>query len=1103
MSSPPEHTVLVLDPSSLPQRLEEALGKRSFFVELAESSSLSATLLVSTPDLILAPHAHMDEACRAVRASREHGVIPLMIVAPRGALAGLRHQTPKEVSAVVSSEMPCGAIAVRAQTILKRALAERGSSARKDARSKDIGRSTGIGTSVGQKPSTAGVANAKKTVPSLALEASKPARRIELKKSLAPRWSAQQTDASRKLAPSPLDAFAAQSTNVSAGATSFDGEEVGLKAPKTPTFEPALREGGSHTEEVSTTTPKKTSSKTLVSKGASLGDVPSWDTGFKATDEKQGRAERVPRKPTIAKTPTRVSLEMPATALPGLRVALLDEDVTRADALSTALREAGHKVFLVSNTSGVTRWSLLRRFGPQVILVDELSLARDGGNWLSQFRADPFLKQTALVAHPLSALFNERSGETNLSPLMPQLEGLGRVELALLAQLSPHREILVPPNQMNLARLLVLLEEYDKPCEVEMSLGEQVLRFSVHGAKLSCGNLRIGGDDAPGIEMSPDDVLAFCLDHPEASVVVQARRSLKVGRHAQLSVVLQRAHEAGLPQAIPQAVALSMSPAAFQSGMGASIQPPDSLRPLAAAHPDLPPPGGGAATGAQATMRHDSEFPTGIIDLHEITSLQERSRPSGPMPVLNPPAFESEGARGDLVSEAVLEEDLLQDDEPTVRSCGDAWLRTSIVAQTLEADVSDEETVREQASSMVPSARVTQDGSVFSYERPFAFSGPGSIDDVATSQQADSLRPSERAPRHTPPGFAKFVPEQVLEVARQKRPPIGLIGGALAALLVGALGVSFLGGEDQREAQAASNELSEVDIDATAGIPQPEPQVDPRPTESGEEAEAKPEPEEEAASLPELYRITLGKEMQSCEELLKQPLSYYASKPRWEGQAIWKRARRQLVLGEKETAHQLMCQAAYIDRAGPASVGLASFYLAHRSVKHAKEWALYGIEQRKDYPRKSQELLGDALSQLGKVEEARDVWLETLKLNLDNNTKLRAVARTLTSSAGKARRGGDYPLAERLLRRATVFDDKNVRAAAELAVALLKNGQPELAERWAKRALSLDETSSSAHFVLGELAFSSGDHGAAKEHLSRVHSKSAYAKEAESRLGEL
>jgi tetratricopeptide (TPR) repeat protein len=208
-------------------------------------------------------------------------------------------------------------------------------------------------------------------------------------------------------------------------------------------------------------------------------------------------------------------------------------------------------------------------------------------------------------------------------------------------------------------------------------------------------------------------------------------------------------------------------------------------------------------------------------------------------------------------------------------------------------------------------------------------------------------------------------------------------------------------------------------------------------------------------------------------------------------------------MGERDTAHQLMCQAAFIDPSGPASVGLAGFYLANRSLKNAEEWALYGLEQRPAFPRKSQELLGDILVQMGKVNEAREIWLKTMNLNKDDHGKLRSVARTLTASAVKARRGGDFPLAERLLRRAVTFDDTNAAAAAGLALALYKNDQPGLAKRWAQRALSLDANSGEGLFVLGELALLSGDKSEARRNFSQIPQGTAFSKDALERLKSL
>jgi tetratricopeptide (TPR) repeat protein len=322
--------------------------------------------------------------------------------------------------------------------------------------------------------------------------------------------------------------------------------------------------------------------------------------------------------------------------------------------------------------------------------------------------------------------------------------------------------------------------------------------------------------------------------------------------------------------------------------------------------------------------------------------------------------------------------------------------------------------------------------------------------------------------------------------------------------VIGISALAFGGKSDDVASASALAAEDEPEVEATEGAqklaarPQEKPKA-PSPTAT-EAAAAPSDPEDEGEDEVALFRVKTAGELESCEVLLTHPLSFYQGKPSWEGQAIWKRARQQLLVGERDAAHQLMCQAAFIDPSGPASVGLAGYYLANRSLKNAEQWALYGIEQRPDFPRKSQELLGDTLSQMGKVDEARDIWLKTMKLDRDDSLKLRAVARTLTSSAQKTRRGGDYPLAERLLRRAVAFDEENPAAAAALAGVLLKNDQPALAKKWAQRALSLNANSGEALYVLGEIALTAGDQAEAKRNFSQVPDKSTYSKEAQERL---
>jgi Flp pilus assembly protein TadD len=173
--------------------------------------------------------------------------------------------------------------------------------------------------------------------------------------------------------------------------------------------------------------------------------------------------------------------------------------------------------------------------------------------------------------------------------------------------------------------------------------------------------------------------------------------------------------------------------------------------------------------------------------------------------------------------------------------------------------------------------------------------------------------------------------------------------------------------------------------------------------------------------------------------------------------------------GDNEEAQKRMCEAAFIDPKGAATLGLARYYLGVRALDAAEKWARLGIEVSPKAKRTAKELLGDVLCQRGKMEEARETWLESFDLSSDQTSRLEAVTRRFVTAAGKAERGGDAPAAERHLRRAAAFDLKNADVASELAAILVKTGEPDLARAWAEKALALDSSSKVAKGVLSEL----------------------------------
>src|SRR5690606_6165720 len=106
-----EVVVLLVGPASLPGRLEEVLLEKGMFVESCEVEEASGTLLVSTPDVVIAGHEKLGDVARAVRGANDSGDLRLLVMAPRGDVAKLRRNLPDEVTAVLPLDLPPAAVA--------------------------------------------------------------------------------------------------------------------------------------------------------------------------------------------------------------------------------------------------------------------------------------------------------------------------------------------------------------------------------------------------------------------------------------------------------------------------------------------------------------------------------------------------------------------------------------------------------------------------------------------------------------------------------------------------------------------------------------------------------------------------------------------------------------------------------------------------------------------------------------------------------------------------------------------------------------------------------------------------------------------------------
>lgn len=161
-----------------------------------------------------------------------------------------------------------------------------------------------------------------------------------------------------------------------------------------------------------------------------------------------------------------------------------------------------------------------------------------------------------------------------------------------------------------------------------------------------------------------------------------------------------------------------------------------------------------------------------------------------------------------------------------------------------------------------------------------------------------------------------------------------------------------------------------------------------------------------------------------------------------------------LLGGRNDLAEIELCKSIAYEPAGPGAPLLATLYLNQRSPEAAQRVLGRALELDPDAD-DLRELLGDALSQLGRITEARSEWLAALHLDDTSDRRLREVSRHWVRTSMAVRRSGDLARAERLLRRSVTLDPNSETAARLLAEAFERQGDTSLAEAWYAHALTL------------------------------------------------
>lgn len=288
----------------------------------------------------------------------------------------------------------------------------------------------------------------------------------------------------------------------------------------------------------------------------------------------------------------------------------------------------------------------------------------------------------------------------------------------------------------------------------------------------------------------------------------------------------------------------------------------------------------------------------------------------------------------------------------------------------------------------------------------------------------------------------------------------GVLGVALGA--AGAFSLTYLYGTHQagKSAEARSGAVAAQLVDADSGSEPTQPSAPAPPSAPagvsrpdapslppGTKAAEQEAPAEEASPL---FSVP-AQHLEPCHKLAGQVKVPSSVKTPVEIARIaathFRTAQRALVAGRSGEAHLALCRSALLDPAGPGTLLLVQFSLAQRDYETAAFW-MKQVRDARPSELQVEELWGDVLHQSGKPEEALGVWLAAFGMEPEDTSKRVAVARRFAAHGATSLSSGDYPRAERALRRAFSFDPNSPLIARHLASVFARQGLTEQAERW-------------------------------------------------------
>ena len=163
-------------------------------------------------------------------------------------------------------------------------------------------------------------------------------------------------------------------------------------------------------------------------------------------------------------------------------------------------------------------------------------------------------------------------------------------------------------------------------------------------------------------------------------------------------------------------------------------------------------------------------------------------------------------------------------------------------------------------------------------------------------------------------------------------------------------------------------------------------------------------------------------------------------------------ANRELVRGDAHASQAAFCRAALWD---PEKIerwlNLAQIFLIRRDDKQALESVERALELDAKNAR-ALEILGDARARLGRLDEARQAYLDAERRSEPDDDARKWLVRRDMDEAHRSMKARDFVRAERLFRRVVVFEPEHPGAALGVSVCLRKLDDGKAADAWAERA---------------------------------------------------